>query len=113
MSTSTRQQLSIKHKLNICRAYRDRPAGITGRDVAETFGVGYSSLTLWLKQEADGLLSLENAIAVSRKPDSLQTGTTYCIDGKNFTTIDECKKYAVEKLGGIVSVRTVTESIQL
>lgn len=61
--------------------------------LADRFGVGISTVDLWIAAHRDSVR--EEA-----------AGIYYTIDGKRFTTIEDCRQYAVDKLGGIFKVVT-------
>lgn len=83
--------------------------------VALDIGAAVISMQRWSRAYNAGMFTFENAVAVRRTEVASKAAPTehYVIDGQKFATIDECKKYAVEKLGGITLTRTITETINL
>lgn len=104
---------TIKFKLEVVNALLNRKAGTTVAMVAKQYGLGKSTLDAWHAQYRNGILSLDNAISVSRKPEAVVNGDLYHIAGKSFRTKQEAIAYAVQLAGGITVTRLVTEQVTI
>lgn len=104
---------TIKFKLEVVNALLNRGSGVTVLDVAERFNLGKSTVQAWQAQYKKGILSLDNAIAVSRKPNTVVNGDTYHVAGKSFRTKAEAIAHAVKLAGGITVTRIVTEQVAI
>jgi len=110
-TVSRRNVFTVAERID---AVRRMINGESPQVIAEDIGAARKSLYRWKEQHDAGILTLSNAVAVrSVPPVKPEPVEQYVIDGQSFGSIEECKKYAVEKLGGITLTRTVTETIKL
>lgn len=118
MNKRTRQDFSLSYKIEMVKEYLKLPVGTSGRRIgvaqlAKEHGISKNNLANWVSLYEQGLLSTDNAIAVSHKPTAVITGDKYHIDGKEFATKEAAIRWAVESLGGITVTRLVTEHIDI
>lgn len=115
MTAKTRNVFSVAFKLNVVNYYTSLPEGAIDRvtETAKKFGVGTSSVKRWFTQYSRGELTMENAIAVSRKPEAVVTGDVYHLAGKNFKSKEEAIRYAVELAGGLTVSKMTTVAVEV
>lgn len=73
----------------------------------------YEMMKRWFTQYSRGELTMENAIAVSRRPSKVITGDTYHLAGKDFKSKDEAIRYAVELAGGLTVTKMTTIAVEV
>lgn len=115
MTAKTRNVFSVAFKLNVVNYYTSLPEGAMDRvtETAQKFGVGTSSVKRWFTQYSRGELAMENAIAVSRKPNRVINGDIYHLAGKDFRSKDEAIRYAVELAGGLTVTKVTTVAVEV
>lgn len=106
------KRFTVSYKIKLAEVMLNR-GNTSAQEISNTYNVSVPTLYEWVKQYKGGLLSLDNAIAISHKPDTVDNGNVYIIDNKRFHTKDECIKYAVNKLGGITLEITRTETVEV
>lgn len=124
MSTirKSRAQYSVKFKLQVVREYNAMKmapgaqttfGGETAKMLAQKYGISAASIYAWAAAESKGLLSLDNAVAVSRRPEAVVTGDVYHLAGKNFKSKEEAIRYAVELAGGLTVSKMTTVAVEV